>query len=53
MENYSRLQRLTGWSDVIFRAIGPEEEARIYMEAGLIEKTAHWMARFNDFKDCY
>lgn len=27
MENYSRLQRLTGWSDVIFRAIGSEEEA--------------------------
>lgn len=127
MENYSHLQQLTGWSDTILRAIGSEEEALIYLKAGLIEKTvngrqaltnpsidgrafncrkewlkekladydswkgwnnaeltywqhmtdgnnailhpkreseidrqqfdkekgAHWMARFNDFKDCY
>lgn len=38
MENYSHLQKLTGWSDAIFEAIGSEAEARIYIKAGLIEK---------------
>lgn len=33
MENYSHLQRQTGWSDTIFRAIGSEEETLIYMKA--------------------
>lgn len=41
MENYSHLQRQTGWSDTIFRAIGSEEEALIYMKAGLVEKTVN------------
>ena len=41
MENYSHLQERTGWSDSIFRAIGSEEEARIYIEAGLVEKTVN------------
>lgn len=39
MKNYSHLQQLTGWSDAIFQAINSEDEARIYMKAGLIERT--------------
>ncbi|MDE6769347.1 MAG: HNH/ENDO VII family nuclease [Muribaculaceae bacterium] len=38
MENYSKLQKQTGWSDEIFRAISSEEEAQIYIKAGLKEK---------------
>ncbi|MBD5313910.1 MAG: hypothetical protein HDS06_06800, partial [Bacteroides sp.] len=38
MENYSSLQRQTGWSDAIFKAIGSKEEAMIYIKAGLVEK---------------
>ena len=40
MKNYTELQKQTGWSDIIFQAIGSEAEARIYMKAGLVEKTA-------------
>lgn len=53
MASYTLLQRHTGWSDTILQAIGSEAEAHIYMKAGLVEKTAYWMARFNDFKKCY
>lgn len=38
MENYSKLQKQTGSSYEIFRAIGSEEEAQIYIKAGLKEK---------------
>lgn len=41
MENYQHLQQQTGWSDAIFRAIGSEAEARIYIKAGLQEKTVN------------
>lgn len=41
MENYFHLQKQTGWSDEIFRAIGSEEEARIYINARLVEKTVN------------
>ena len=39
--NFTELQKLTGWSDIIFQAIGSEAEARIYMKAGLVEKTVN------------
>lgn len=39
MKNYKYLQQQTGWSDTIFQAISSEEEALIYINAGLIEKT--------------
>lgn len=32
-----RLRELTGWSDEIVRYIASDQEARIYMEAGLVE----------------
>lgn len=38
MDNYSHLQRRTGWSDEIFRAIGSEQEAIVYINGGLVEK---------------
>ena len=38
MKKYSKLQKQTGWSDEIFRAIGSEEEAQIYIEGSLKEK---------------
>lgn len=38
MQDYTHLQRLTGWSDAICRAISSLEEAKIYIDAGLIEK---------------
>ena len=41
MTDYRRLQRLTGWSDAILRAIGSEDEARIYIRAGLVERVVN------------
>lgn len=41
MENYAHLQQQTGWSDTIFKAIGSEAEALIYIKAGLTEKTVN------------
>ena len=38
MEKYKHLQQQTRWSDTIFEAITSEEEAIIYIKAGLIEK---------------
>ena len=44
MENYAEIQRLTGWSDEICRALRSEEEARVFMEAGLVEKRVNGRA---------
>lgn len=38
MKNHEKIKRLTGWSDAIIDAINSDEEAAIYMKAGLVEK---------------
>lgn len=44
MKDSRAIKEVTGWSDVIVDAIGSDEEAAIYIAAGLVEKVVNGRA---------
>ena len=44
MKNSRAIKEVTGWSDVIVDAIASDEEAAIYIAAGLVDKTVNGRA---------